>query len=54
MFRGEVPQIDEDGAGPVIDLMAAAMEPADGAEAAELVPAQLASSGGRWRGRSAG
>jgi single-strand DNA-binding protein len=50
----DVPQMDEDGTGPVIDLMAAAMDPAETAEAAEPAPAQLASTGGRWRSRSAG
>lgn len=54
VFRGEVPQMDEDGTGPVIDLMAATAEPAESAEAAESAPAQLASTGGRWRSRSAG
>jgi single-strand DNA-binding protein len=49
----DVPQMDEDGTGPVIDLMAAAMDPAETAELAEPVPA-LASTGGRWRSRSAG
>ena len=48
-FRGEVAQMDDDGPGRAIDLMPAPMAPA-----AEPVPAQLASSGGRWRGRSAG
>ena len=51
VFGGEVPQMDDDGSGPFTDLH---MAPADGAEAAEPVPAQLASSGGRWRGRSGG
>jgi single-strand DNA-binding protein len=46
----DVPQMDDDGTGPVIDLMAAAM---DEAEPAEPV-AQLVSTGGRWRSRSAG
>jgi single-strand DNA-binding protein len=49
----DVPQMDEDGTGPVIDLMAAPMDPAETAEPAEAV-AQLASTGGRWRSRSAG
>ena len=47
----DVPQMDDDGTGPVIDLLAAAAEPA---ETAEQLPAQLASTGGRWRSRSAG
>jgi single-strand DNA-binding protein len=49
----DVPQMDEDGTGPVIDLMGAAMDPSETAEPAEPV-AQLASTGGRWRSRSAG
>jgi single-strand DNA-binding protein len=52
-FRGDVPEMDEDGTGPVIDLMAAAVDPADTTEALEPVPA-LASTGGRWRSRSGG
>jgi single-strand DNA-binding protein len=50
----DVPQMDEDGTGPVIDLMAAATDPAEVAEIAEPAPAQLASTGGRWRSRSVG
>jgi single-strand DNA-binding protein len=52
----DVPQMDDDGTGPVIDLMGAAMDPADSVEPAETVEpvAQLASTGGRWRSRSAG
>jgi single-strand DNA-binding protein len=46
----DVPHMDEDGTGPVIDPMAAAT---DMAETAEPV-VQLASTGGRWRSRSAG
>jgi hypothetical protein len=48
--------MDDDGTGPVIDLMGAAMDPADSVEPAETVEpvAQLASTGGRWRSRSAG
>jgi single-strand DNA-binding protein len=53
LVGGDVPQIDDDGTGPVIDLMAAAMDPAETGEPAEPV-AQLASTGGRWRSRSAG
>ena len=45
----DVPRMDEDGTGPAIDVMAAT----DESEAAEPV-AQLASTGGRWRSRSAG
>ena len=50
---GDVPHMDEDGTGPVIDPMAAAMESAETAERVEPV-AQLATTGGRWRSRSAG
>jgi single-strand DNA-binding protein len=52
----DVPQMDEDGTGPVIDLMAAAIDPAEAADPAEMAEpvAQLASTGGRWRSRSAG
>jgi single-strand DNA-binding protein len=51
----DVPQMDEDGTGPVIDPMTAAMDPAETAETVEPEPvAQLASTGGRWRSRSAG
>ena len=49
----DVPHMDEDGTGPVIDLMAAAMDPTETVEPAEPV-AQLASTSGRWRSRSAG
>ena len=50
----DVPYMDEDGTGPAMDLTAG---PGEGAEldgVAEPVPAQLASTGGRWRSRSAG
>jgi single-strand DNA-binding protein len=50
----DVPYMDEDGTGPAIDLTAG---PGAGAEMdglVEPVPAQLASTGGRWRSRSAG
>jgi single-strand DNA-binding protein len=52
----DVPQMDDDGTGSVIDAMAASPHPADTAETAELAePAPaLASTGGRWRSRSAG
>jgi single-strand DNA-binding protein len=53
---GDVPEMDEDGTGPVIDPLAAAMASAEtalSADPAEPV-AQLASTGGRWRSRSAG
>lgn len=49
---GDVPHMDEDGTGPVIDPFAAAAGLAQTAEPAEPV-AQLASTGGRWRSRSA-
>jgi single-strand DNA-binding protein len=49
----DVPQMDDDGTGPVIDVMAASLDPADTSETAEPAPA-LASTGGRWRSRSAG
>jgi single-strand DNA-binding protein len=49
----DVPHMDEDGTGPVIDLMAASLDPAESAETAEPGP-PLASTGGRWRSRSAG
>ncbi|HWF42245.1 MAG TPA: single-stranded DNA-binding protein [Acidothermaceae bacterium] len=49
---GDVPRLDDDGTGPLIDPMAAA----DSSETAlPLEPvAQLASTGGRWRSRSVG
>jgi single-strand DNA-binding protein len=50
----DVPYMDEDGTGPAMDLTAG---PGEGAELdglTEPVPAQLASTGGRWRSRSAG
>ena len=56
LVGGNDPQMDADGTGPVIDPIAAAMDTSDAAllgEPAEPV-AQLASTGGRWRSRSAG
>jgi single-strand DNA-binding protein len=50
LVGGDVAQMDDDGTGPVIDLMVAATEEAETAEPV----AQLASAGGRWRSRSAG
>jgi single-strand DNA-binding protein len=50
---GDVSHMDDDGTGPVSDPMAAAMESAAAAEPVEPV-GQLASTGGRWRSRSAG
>jgi single-strand DNA-binding protein len=50
----DVPQMDDDGTGPVIDLMAAAMDPEETDEPSEPAPPQLTSTGGRWRSRSAG
>lgn len=49
---GDVPRLDDEGTGPLIDPMAAA----DSSETAlPLEPvAQLASTGGRWRSRSVG
>jgi single-strand DNA-binding protein len=49
----DVPQMDEDGSGPVIDPMAAAVDSDETGEPVEPAP-QLASTGGRWRSRSAG
>jgi single-strand DNA-binding protein len=49
---GDVSHMDEDGTGPVIDPFAAGADLAQAAEPAEPV-AQLASTGGRWRSRSA-
>ena len=49
-----VANMDDDGTGRAIDLTT---EPGEGAEMDELaepVPAQLASTGGRWRSRSGG
>jgi len=53
-------EMDDEGTGPVIDPLAAMIEPAEPVEPVETVeppapePAQLASAGGRWRSRSAG
>ncbi len=49
---GDVSHMDEDGTGRVIDPFAAGADLAQTAELAEPV-AQLASTGGRWRSRSA-
>jgi hypothetical protein len=49
----DVPYMDEDGTGPAMDLTAGPGEGAEPDEIAEPVPA-LASTGGRWRSRSAG
>ena len=49
----DVPQMDDNGTGPVLDAMAVALDSAETAEPVEPAP-QLASTGGRWRSRSAG
>jgi single-strand DNA-binding protein len=50
----DVPYMDEDGTGPAMDLTAGPGEGAEQDGLAEPAPAQLASTGGRWRSRSAG
>ncbi len=54
LVGGDVPQMDDDGTGPVIDgPLAAALDVGETAEPTETTR-PLASTGGRWRSRSAG